>query len=319
MRVLVTGAAGFIGSTTAELLLARGHEVVALDNLISGRRENVPAQATFFEGDCGDEALIGSLGSLDACVHFAALIEPSESMKRPEVFFVNNVASTFRLLNSLTQIGVQRFVFSSSCAVYGDQADMPIDETRPTNPHSPYGQSKRMIEEGLSWLVQCGRLRAASLRYFNAAGGTVAHPENHRPETHLIPLALDVAAGRSDHLDIFGTDYPTFDGTCVRDYVHVSDLAGAHVLAISALDEYPELVLNLGSGVGYSNLQVIEAVRRVTDVDIAVRYTERRPGDPAAAVASNSRARDSLGWRLERSDLDVIVGDAWAARPSGAT
>lgn len=313
MRVLVTGAAGFIGSTTAELLIAKGHDVVGLDNLVSGQATNVPNLATFVEGDCGDVELIRSLGYFDACLHFAARIEPGESMKYPEVFFANNVASTFRLLRALVDSAVPRFVFSSSCAVYGDQVEMPIDETRPANPHSPYGQAKRMVEEGLNWLVRCGRLRAASLRYFNAAGGTVAHPENHRPEIHLIPLALDVAAGRRGHLDIYGTDYPTLDGTCVRDYVNVSDLAEAHVLAISALGEHPELVLNLGSGVGYSNLQVVETVKRVTGVDFDVRYTPPRPGDPAAAIASNTRARELLGWKLKRSDLEVIVSDAWVA------
>jgi UDP-glucose 4-epimerase len=313
LRVLVTGAAGFIGSTTAELLLAKGHDVVALDNLVSGRVENVPASATFVEGDCGDVDLIRSLGSFDACVHFAARIEPGESMKFPEVFFSNNVASTFLLLHALVLSGVERFVFSSSCAVYGDQTEMPIDEGRSIQPHSPYGQAKRMVEEGLHWLVECGRLRAASLRYFNAAGATLLHPERHRPEIHLIPLALDVAAGQREALEIYGSDYPTPDGTCVRDYVHVSDLAEAHLLAIGALDDHRELVLNLGSGVGYSNKEIVETVKRVTGVDFEVRYTDRRPGDPAAAIASNTRARELLGWDLERSDLDVIVGDAWAA------
>ena len=316
MRVLVTGAAGFIGSTTAELLLTEGHDVVALDSLISGRVENVPVKATFVEGDCGDGELVRSLGSFDACVHFAARIEPGESMKYPEVFFANNVASTFRLLDALVESGVERFVFSSSCAVYGDQVKMPIDESRSIQPHSPYGQSKRMVEEALHWLVVCGRLRAAVLRYFNAAGGTIAHPERHRPEIHLIPIALDVAAGHRSHLDIYGDDYPTPDGTNIRDYIHVSDLAAAHVLAISALDVHPELVLNLGSGVGYSNRQIAETVQRVTGVDFEVRYTERRPGDPAAAIASNERARELLGWHLQRSDLEVIVSDAWAAHQS---
>ena len=317
--MLVTGAAGFIGSTTAELLLSKGHEVVAIDNLASGRKSNVPERATFVEGDCGDAGLIRSLGYFDACVHFAARIEPGESMKYPEVFFANNVASSFRMLRALVDSAVPRFVFSSSCSVYGDQVEMPIDETRLTDPNSPYGQAKRMVEEGLSWLVECGRMRAASLRYFNAAGGSAGHPENHRPEIHLIPLALDVAMGQSAHLDIYGTDYPTLDGTCVRDYVNVSDLAEAHVLAIAALDEHPELVVNLGSGVGYSNLQVVEMVRRVTNVDVAVRFTERRPGDPAAAVASNVVASNVLGWRPTRSDLETIVQDAWTSRQALST
>ncbi|HEY5303526.1 MAG TPA: UDP-glucose 4-epimerase GalE [Acidimicrobiales bacterium] len=316
MRVLVTGAAGFIGSTTAEMLLARGHEIVALDNLASGRKENVPVNATFVEGDCGDVELVQSLGSFDACVHFAARIEPGESMKYPEVFFANNVASTFRLLDALIKSGVERFVFSSSCAVYGDQVDMPIDETRSIQPHSPYGQSKWMVEEGLHWLVECGRLRAASLRYFNAAGATMAHPERHSPEIHLIPIALDVAAGKRPYLEIYGTDYPTPDGTCIRDYIHVTDLADAHVRAITALDDHPELTLNLGSGVGYSNRQIAETVQRITQTGIEVRYTERRQGDPAAAIASNTRTRELLGWSPEHSDLDTIIGDAWAAHPT---
>jgi UDP-glucose 4-epimerase len=208
VRVLVTGAAGFIGSTTAELLLDGGHEVVALDNLASGLATNVPTRADFVQGDCGDSELVRSLGHFDACVHFAARIEPAESMKYPEAFFANNVASSFRLIDVLIQSGVERFVFSSSCAVYGDQLEMPINEERATQPHSPYGQSKRMVEEGLQWLARLGRLRAASLRYFNAAGGTPAHRENHVPEIHLIPIALDAADGRRDHLDIFGSDYP---------------------------------------------------------------------------------------------------------------
>ena len=313
MRVLVTGAAGFIGSTTAELLLDEGHEVVALDSLVRGRRENVPGRATFVEGDCGDVELVKSLGGFDACVHFAARIEPADSMAFPETFFSNNVASTFRLLEALIQSGVERFVFSSSCAVYGDQVEMPIDEDRATRPHSPYGQSKRMVEEGLGWLVRQGRLKAASLRYFNAAGGTLAHPERHTPEIHLIPIAFDAANGKRSHLDIFGADYPTPDGTCIRDYIHVSYLADAHVAAITALETQPELVLNLGTGVGSSNRQVIDMVMKVTGAEFDVRFVGRRDGDPAAAVASNARARAALHWEPSKSDLENIVTDAWAA------
>jgi UDP-glucose 4-epimerase len=313
VRVLVTGAAGFIGSTTAELLIDSGHDVVALDNLVRGRQENVPSRATFVEGDCGDVELVTSLGAFDACVHFAARIEPAESMEYPETFFSNNVASSFRLLDALITTGLERFVFSSSCAVYGDQVAMPIDEERATRPHSPYGQSKRMVEEGLEWLVRQGRLKAASLRYFNAAGGTTAHPERHTPEIHLIPIAFDAALGRRDHLDIFGDDYPTPDGTCVRDYIHVSDLAEAHSLAIDALETRLGLTLNLGTGTGSSNRQVIDTIKNVTGRDFDVRYVGRRAGDPAAAVASNERAKDILGWNPARSDLETIVSDAWAA------
>ena len=313
LRILVTGAAGFIGSNTAELLVAHGHEVVALDDLSSGRVQNVPAGATFVEGDCGDVDLIDSLEPFDACVHFAARIEPGESMKYPEVFFANNVASTFRLLEVLVRTGVPRFVFSSSCAVYGDQVEMPIDEDRPLGPQSPYGQSKLMVEDGLRWLSARGRINCASLRYFNAAGGTTLHPEQHNPEIHLIPIALEVASGRRGHLDIFGDDYPTLDGTCIRDYVHVSDLAQAHALAIDALGDHSNLTLNLGTGIGSSNREVVETVKRVTGRELDVRFVARRSGDPAAAVADGNRAREVLDWKPTKSILETIVSDAWAA------
>ena len=316
MRTLVTGVAGFIGSTTAELLLDQGHEVVGLDNLASGRVENVPTRATFVRGDCADQDLVRSLGTFDACVHFAARIEPGDSMVSPEVFFSNNVAATLRMLETLIDQGLAKFVFSSSCAVYGNQDEMPIDEDRPVHPHSPYGQTKLMIEQAVAWMVECGRLKAASLRYFNAAGGTTTHPERHHPEIHLIPIALDAAVGKRDHLDIFGSDYPTADGTCVRDYVHVSDLAQAHALAITALDRHDSLTLNLGTGTGSSNRQVVEMVKRVTGRDFAVRYVERRAGDPAAAVAGGRRAREVLGWEPSSSDLERIVRDAWSAYQS---
>jgi UDP-glucose 4-epimerase len=314
VKVLVTGAAGFIGSTTAELLLQRGHEVVALDNLSKGRIENVPSRATFVEGDCGDENLVAKLGFFDACVHFAGRIEPAQSVTHPEEFFASNVGSTFALTQALVRLGVERFVFSSSAAVYGSQVNMPIDEDRPASPESPYGQSKRMVELGLHWLAESGKLRAASLRYFNAAGGTLAHPERHTPEIHLIPLALDVVLGVSDHLNLFGDDYPTPDGTCIRDYVHVLDLADAHILAIEALADHSELIMNLGSGVGYSNRQVIHKVEEITGEDFDVRVAPRRPGDPAIAVADIGRAQSVLRWQPTRSSLETIVADAWAAR-----
>jgi UDP-glucose 4-epimerase len=313
VRVLVTGAAGFIGSTTAELLTRRGHDVVALDNLSKGRIENVPSGASFVEGDCGDEELVLKLGSFDACIHFAGRIEPAQSVSRPEEFFSSNVGATFALTQALVRSGVDRFVFSSSAAVYGTQVEMPIDEDRPPAPESPYGQSKRMVEEGLHWLAKAGRLRSASLRYFNAAGGTLAHPERHNPEIHLIPIALDVVLGVRDHLDIYGDDYPTPDGTCVRDYVHVLDLAEAHILAIEALEERTEITVNLGSGIGYSNRQVVDAVRKITGTELDVRFAPRRPGDPAVAVADTRRARAVLGWQPGYSALDTIVTDAWSA------
>lgn len=318
VRVLVTGGAGFIGSNLAEAMVAEGHEVIVLDDLSSGRRENVPRDAQFIEGPCGDDSLVTSVGRVDACVHFAGKIAPAESMDRPDLYFENNVAQTLVLLRALIDVGCPKFVFSSSCAVYGDQVEMPIDESRPVAPHSPYGQSKLMVEQALSWLANRGRIRAASLRYFNAAGATALHPEHHRPEIHLIPLALDVALGRLPRLEIFGGDYPTRDGTCIRDYIHVRDLAVAHVQAIAALDDAPFLALNLGSGTGHTNLEVVDEIRRVTGRDFDVVMSPRRPGDPAAAVASNELAREVLGWEIQHSSLHEIIHDAWVSRVSPA-
>lgn len=314
MRVLVTGAAGFIGSTTAEYLLDGGHDVVALDDLSHGHRANVPTRASFVEGRCGDAALVEGLGEFDACLHFAGRIEPALSLTDPEAFYQVNVAETLNLLGALVRGGCPRFVFSSSAAVYGDQGDAPVDEDAPVAPRSPYGHSKLVIEECLHWLARCGQIRAASLRFFNAAGATAAHPEAHVPEIHLIPIALDVAAGVRDVLEIFGDDYPTPDGTCVRDYVHVADLARAHSLALAALDDHGDLVVNLGAGVGHSNREVVDAVQSVTGRVLPVVTSPRRPGDPSTAVASIDRVRHLLGWEPQRSSLSTIVADAWAAR-----
>ena len=314
MRVLVTGAAGFIGSTTAELLCELGHEVVALDSLVRGHRDNVPTRAHFVEADVADGDVIRSLGRFDACVHFAARIEPADSMREPETFFSNNVAGSLRLFEALVASGTPRVVFSSTCAVYGNQTEMPIDESRATNPESPYGASKLMVEDALRWLSSRGRLASASLRYFNAAGATPLHPERHDPEIHLIPLALDAVLGRRDELSVFGTDYPTRDGTCVRDYIHVADLAMAHVKAIEALEHHDALTLNLGTGTGSTIFEVLESVRRVTGREVPMRLADRRPGDPAEAVAGNARVRDVLGWVPQESSLDNIVATAWEAR-----
>lgn len=312
MRVLVTGAAGFIGSTTTELLLAAGHDVVAVDNLSAGRQDNIPKGAKFLKRDCGDPDLLSEERGIEACVHFAAHIEPGESMIQPEAYFDNNVGTTFRLVRNLIEAGVTKFVFSSSCAVYGSSAE-PLTETHATNPVSPYGQSKLMVETGLSWLAHCKKLRSASLRYFNAAGGMATHPERHLPESHLIPLALAAASGDRPQFGIFGDDYETPDGTCVRDYVHVSDLARAHIQALEALSEHEQLTLNLGSGRGSSNREVVEMVRNITGLAFEVRSLPRRPGDPAVAVADSSLARSILGWQPAESELDTIVRDAWAA------
>jgi UDP-glucose 4-epimerase len=259
----------------------------------------VPVGVEFYQGSIADDFMAQALEGVDACIHFAAYIAPGESMEQPEKYFVNNVAATLTLIDRVVAAGVTKFVFSSSCAVYGDSVTVPIDESHPVAPHSPYGESKLMIEQALRWMSERRGLRAAALRYFNAAGGTLAHPERHRPEIHLIPLAFEAAAGRRDRMSIFGDDYPTRDGTCVRDYVHVLDLARAHVLALDALDRHPHLTLNLGSGTGYSNREVMEMVRRVTGVNFELEFVDRRPGDPAEAVASNELARETLGWELE--------------------
>ena len=311
MRILVTGVAGFIGSNTAETLLAAGHEVVGIDNFSSSTVLNVPAGIEFHEGRSGDAALISSLGSLDACIHFAAHIEAGESMHRPEAFFRNNVAETLQLLDVLIEMSVPKFVFSSTATVYGPEVTPPIGEDHPLGPTNPYGQSKYMVEQALAWLASRERIRVARLRYFNAAGGTTQHPELHVPETHLIPILLAAAAGDREGVALYGTDYDTPDGTCIRDYVHVKDLADAHVLALSALDHHRDLVVNLGTGTGYSNREMIAAVERVTGVTLQVTLSDRRPGDLAVTVARNDKAREVLGWTPQRSGLDQLISDAW--------
>lgn len=313
MRVLVTGGAGYIGSTTTAALLAAGHEVTVLDNLRSGYRALVPSAARFVHGDVADPASLAAAlaDRTDACVHFAARIEAGESMRRPEQFFASNTGATMTLLDGLVEAGVERFVLSSTAAVYGEPDKIPIDEDDPTVPTNAYGASKLLVEEALGWMARLGRIRSAALRYFNAAGATPERGECHDPETHLIPLVLDVAMGRRSHVDVFGTDYPTPDGTCVRDYVHVADLADAHVRALAALDEHDRFVCNLGNGAGFSVREVVEVARIVSGHPIPTMDRPRRQGDPAVLVASGQRARDLLGWEPLSSALDQIVGSAW--------
>jgi UDP-glucose 4-epimerase len=312
--VLVTGGAGFIGATTSAALLRAGHEVVVLDDLSTGHRDAVPPDARFVRGDVCDRAVVEPVVAegIDACIHFAALIEAGESMRTPERFFTVNTAGSARLLEVLLANGVGRFVLSSTAAVYGEPERTPISEDAPLVPTNAYGESKLLVERMLDWHHRIHGLRTAALRYFNAAGATPGRGERHDPETHLIPLILQVAAGRRDAISVFGTDYPTPDGTAVRDYVHVADLADAHVLALEALDVHDRLTCNLGNGTGFSVREVIEAARRVTGHPIPAADAERRPGDPASLVASADRARELLGWQPQRRDLDVIVADAWA-------
>jgi UDP-glucose 4-epimerase len=314
MRVLVTGGAGYIGATTAAALLDAGHEVVVVDDLSNGHRDAVPAAAAFVEADVSDQAAMTTVVAgerIDACLHFAALIEAGESMRDPARFFAVNTAGSAHLLEVLLRHGVERFVLSSTAAVYGEPGRVPIAEDDPLVPTNAYGESKLLVERMLGWHHRIHGLRTGILRYFNAAGGTPERGERHDPESHLIPLVLQVALGQREHISVFGTDYPTDDGTAVRDYIHVADLADAHVRALEALDRHPRLICNLGNGAGFSVRAVIDAARRVTGHEIPVVEASRREGDPAVLVASAERARELLGWVPRHPELDDIVADAW--------
>lgn len=312
MRLLVTGGAGYIGSTTAAQLLRHGHDVLVVDDLRTGHRDLVPEGAEFIEADVGGlSPYQSSLRGIDACLHFAASAEAGLSMERPAAFYANNTAATIRLLHELVKADVGRFVLSSTCAVYGQPERMPIEEDTPTRPANVYGHSKLLIEQTLPWMAELTGLRYASLRYFNAAGATEGRGEDHPVETHLIPRVLEVAAGRRAAVEIFGTDYPSPDGTCVRDYVHVSDLADAHVLALTALETRPQIVCNLGTGAGFSVREIIDVAQAVTGRPVATKSSARRPGDPAVLVASAQRARDVLSWRPQHSALEDIISSAW--------
>jgi len=312
MRVLVTGGAGYIGAVTVAQLRDRGHDVVIVDDLRSGHADLVPAGVSVIKADVAEpDRYRDALDGVDACVHFAASIEAGESMQRPEAFFANNTAGTLRLLAALTDAGVQRFVLSSTAAVYGNPERVPIDEDDATDPTNAYGESKLLIERALAWMARLRGMRCVALRYFNASGATADRGEDHDPETHLIPLILQVAAGRRDDIRIFGTDYDTVDGTCVRDYVHVSDLADAHVRAVERAGVPDLLVCNLGNGDGFSVRQVIDTAREVTGHVIPAVEAPRRPGDPATLVASSARARRHLGWRPQHTDVREIVASAW--------
>jgi UDP-glucose 4-epimerase len=314
MRVLVTGGAGYIGATTVRLLLQHGHEVVVYDNLSKGHREAVPSEAAFVQADVADRFRLDVTMQQyrpEAVLHFAAFIEAGESMQRPEKYFRNNSAASLTLLEAMLSNGVRKLIFSSTAALYGEPDRIPIEETDPLEPTNAYGESKLMVEQMLSWFGRIHGLRYASLRYFNAAGSDGYSGECHHPESHLIPLVLQVAAGTRDSIAIFGTDYPTPDGTCIRDYIHVADLAQAHLLALDALEGSARLIYNLGNGRGFSVREVIDSVRRVTGRNVNVRETDRRAGDAAVLVASSEKIRQELGWAPQHPDLDSIVGSAW--------
>ncbi|MFD0308043.1 UDP-glucose 4-epimerase GalE [Streptomyces sp. NPDC127119] len=309
-KYLVTGGAGYVGSVVARHLLEAGHEVTVLDNLSTGFREGVPAGAAFVEGDIRDAAEWLD-PSYDAVLHFAAFSQVGESVVKPEKYWDNNVGGTMALLGAMRETGVRKLVFSSTAATYGEPETTPITESAPTLPTNPYGASKLAVDHMITGEAAAHGLAAVSLRYFNVAGAYGSSGERHDPESHLIPLVLQVAQGHRDAISVYGDDYPTPDGTCVRDYIHVADLAEAHLLAVAAAQPGEHLICNLGNGNGFSVREVIETVRKVTGHPIPEVAAPRRAGDPAILVASAAAARDRLGWNPSRADLAGIVADAW--------
>ncbi|MFC8824788.1 UDP-glucose 4-epimerase GalE [Streptomyces sp. NPDC057137] len=310
-KYLVTGGAGYVGSVVATHLLEAGHEVTVLDDLSTGFREAVPAGAEFIEGRVQDAAKWLD-PSYDAVLHFAASSQVGESVAKPEKYWDNNVGGSMALLEAMRTAGVRRLVFSSTAATYGEPVSTPITETDPTAPTSPYGASKLAVDHMIGGECVAHGLAAVSLRYFNVAGAYGSYGERHEPESHLIPLVLQVALGARESISVYGDDYPTPDGTCVRDYIHVADLADAHLLALDAAVAGEHLVCNLGNGSGFSVREVIETVRTVTGHPVPEVAAPRRAGDPAVLVASAATARERLGWTPSRADLAGIVADAWA-------
>jgi UDP-glucose 4-epimerase len=315
MAILVTGGAGYIGSTTVECLLASGEEVVVLDDLIHGHRASLSPQVPFYQGNIGDRALVTRIAQehkLEACIHFAALCYVGESVSNPALYFENNVAQGIALMGALVQAGVRRVVFSSTAGVYGEAQTIPIPEGSPQWPKSPYGWTKFVMERLLATYDTAYGLRFVALRYFNAAGATENNGEDHDPEPHLIPNVLAAAQGRLPEVTVFGNQYPTPDGTPIRDYIHIGDLADAHLRALHYLRRDGRSdCFNVGTGHGYSVLEVIECARQVTGREIRVRQDGARAGDPAHLVADSSRAQVVLGWKPQQSDLRSIIQSAW--------
>ena len=322
-RILVTGGAGYIGSIVTAQLVAQGYEVIVCDNLSHGSKKAVSSGAKLVVADTSDRAALDRIfqeQSIDAVMHFAAFIEAGESMQVPEKYFRNNTVNSLTLLEAMLAHKVNRLVFSSTAALYGTPDRTPIEETDPLRPTNAYGESKLLVEQMLSWFHRVHGLRYACLRYFNAAGAAGNLGEDHVPESHLIPLALQVALGKREYISIFGTDYSTPDGTCVRDYIHVSDLASAHILVLDALRQRERLIYNLGTGRGFSVREVVETVRRVTGHPIPAREVARRPGDPAVLVAASQSIKRDLGWQPRFPALESIVRSAWEwrrAHPDG--
>ncbi|HEY0078362.1 MAG TPA: UDP-glucose 4-epimerase GalE [Pyrinomonadaceae bacterium] len=323
MRILVTGGAGYIGSVVTEELINAGHEVVVYDNLGKGHRAAVHPEATFVQADLMDgETLRRTFREheTEAVIHMAADALVGESVTNPAKYYHNNLVAGLHMLDAMRDAEVRRIVFSSTCATYGEPARVPMDESLPTNPLNPYGQSKLAFEGALKWYGSAYGMNYVALRYFNAAGATERCGEQHDPESHVIPIVLQAATGRRPHVEIFGDDYPTRDGTCIRDYIHVVDLARAHILALRILDER-SAIYNLGcGGEGYTVKEVIDTAREVTGRDITARVGARRPGDPAALVATSEKIKRELGWQPQFQDLRVIIESAWnwmQAHPQG--
>ena len=314
MSIFVTGGAGYIGSIVVEQLVEAGETVIVYDNLYQGHREAVHPDAKLIVGDLADTALMTKTMAeyrVEAIMHFASYTLVGESVERPFLYLGDNITNGLNLLRAASELGVKRFILSSTANLFDDPQQMPISEQERIVPGSPYGESKYILERLLYWLDRTKDLKYAALRYFNAAGASSVRGEDHDPETHIIPLVLQVALGQRDQFIIFGDDYPTPDGTCVRDYIHVLDLAQAHILALQALQNGQSRTYNLGNGQGYSILELIEVARKITGHSIPVEVGPRRPGDPAILIASADSIRQELGWQPKHSDLETIVGDAW--------
>ncbi|MCK2221387.1 UDP-glucose 4-epimerase GalE [Actinomadura sp. ATCC 31491] len=311
MRLLVTGGAGYVGSVVAAQLVEAGHEVTVLDDLSTGHQDAVPEGARFVRADIAEAG--DALDGMDAVLHFAAKSLVGESVEKPDLYWANNLGGTLALLEAMRDKGVGRIVFSSTAATYGEPERSPIEESDPTRPTNPYGATKLAVDTALTAFARLRGLGAVSLRYFNVAGAYGRFRERHTVETHLIPNVLKVATGERDAVNVFGTDYPTPDGTCVRDYVHVTDLSRAHLLALEAITPGEHKIYNLGSGSGFSVREVISVCREVTGHEIPAVVAERRAGDPAVLVASSAKIQRELGWKADRPALRDIVSDAWAA------
>ena len=315
MAILVTGGAGYIGSVVVEDLRANGTDIVVLDNLSRGHREAVASDVKFYEGDIGDNELVRRICSeneIESVMHFSAFAYVGESVEKPAIYYHNNTMQTLRLLDELIACGVKEFVFSSTCATYGEPQYVPIDEKHPQKPANPYGWSKFFVEQILKDYDAAYGLKFVALRYFNACGATDSHGEHHDPETHLIPLVLEAAAGKRPDISVFGDDYPTPDGTAVRDYIHVLDLSQAHLLALKHLQNGGSSeFINLGNGKGFSVLEVIEAARKITNRPIESVIKRRRAGDPSRLIADSTKAREVLGWNPQFADLETIIESAW--------